>query len=95
MALPGAAGAAAYAVVATDPRESDPTPLAPAEAAKGWDLGAEVERGLAQAIRLGQVLATVAIWLLFVGLPLAALVLVGAGVSLLVYRRVNPRRVSG
>lgn len=56
------------------------------EAASSWDAGAIFEGALAALVGVGQALATAAIWLGIVGLPLAFL----AGVVLLVALRLAP-----
>jgi hypothetical protein len=38
-------------------------------ASRGWDLGTEVDRALAQTIRVGQATASFLVWLVLVGLP--------------------------
>jgi hypothetical protein len=60
-------------------------------AAEGWDLGAEVERAVAQLIDVAQLAARAGIWLVIVGLPvlLAGLVVVLIGARLA--RRYGPR----
>jgi hypothetical protein len=39
------------------------------EVSKGWDLGAELDKAAGQLLSVGQVLATVGVWLVVVGLP--------------------------
>jgi hypothetical protein len=53
------------------------TPVAPVvETQQAWNPAAEIERAVAALLSVGQIVATVGIWLLIVGLPL----LVGVGV---------------
>jgi hypothetical protein len=39
------------------------------EVSKGWDLGSELDKAAGQLLSVGQVLATVGVWLVVVGLP--------------------------
>jgi hypothetical protein len=70
--------------------------VAVAEAANGWNFGAEVDRATAALIQVGQALAVVGLWLVIVGLPLLVGFLILAGLLVLVGRRtglLRPRRL--
>lgn len=53
--------------------------VALADAQRGWDLGAEVDRAAAQTVQAAQGLASLAVWLLIVGVPVVLpFVVIGA-----------------
>jgi hypothetical protein len=60
--------------------------VAVTQATTGWNLGAEVDRAVAQLVQLGQGLAVAAVWLAIVGLPLLVGGLVLAGLLVLILR---------
>lgn len=62
--------------------------VAVAQTQTGWDPKVELDRALAQLVGMGQVLASVAIWLGVVGLPILA-----AGLLVLLAGRIVTRRV--
>ena len=66
--------------------------VAVTQATSGWNLGAEVDRAVAQLVQLGKGLAVVGVWLAIVGLPILLGALLVAGGLLLVARRIGPRR---
>jgi hypothetical protein len=59
--------------------------------ARGWSLAGEVDRAAGQALQLAQGLATFALWLLFVGLPLLLLILVLGALIVFGYRWLSRR----
>jgi hypothetical protein len=72
-----------------------PPVVAVTQVREGWDPASEVDRAAATLVGLGQGLASAAIWVGIVVLPLALLVLLGAGAAWLVVRRVRPRPTVG
>jgi hypothetical protein len=62
--------------------------VAVAQTQTGWDAKVELDRALAQLVGMGQVLASIAIWLGVVGLPILA-----GGLLVLLVGRVVTRRV--
>jgi hypothetical protein len=74
----------------------NPTPIIPAvtTAQSGWNLGAEIDRALAQTVHAGQVVASFLVWLVFVGVPVVGpIILVIALLAWAVrrYNRKHPR----
>jgi hypothetical protein len=65
--------------------------VASSVAAQGWDLGQEVDNALAALVRLGQGLASLAVWLLIVVVP----VLIPAALLLYLAFRLRRRWLSG
>jgi len=55
-------------------------------AASGWNLGSTVDDATASLVKIGQALASLAVWVLIVGGPLAVLLLIGAGLYRLLRR---------
>jgi hypothetical protein len=58
----------------------------------GWNLGAEVDRAVAQLVQVGQGLAVVGVWLVVVGLPILLGIGLVVGLGALLVRRFGPRR---
>jgi len=70
---------------------------ATSQAASGWNLGAEVDRAVAQLVELGQAVAIAGLWLAIVGLPIGIGLLIVLGLVVLVIRRsglLRPRPVA-
>lgn len=59
------------------------------EVSKGWDFGAELDKAAGQLLSVGQVLATVGVWLVVVGLPVFGATLIFLLVFLFVARRIG------
>jgi hypothetical protein len=59
------------------------------EVSKGWDFGAELDKAAGQLLSVGQVLATVGVWLVVVGLPVFGATLVFLLVFLFLARRIG------
>jgi hypothetical protein len=59
------------------------------QASRGWDPGAQLDQASAALIGIGQALASVGIWLVVVGLPIAIVVLLIGGLAWFVARRVR------
>jgi hypothetical protein len=57
----------------------------------GWDLGREADRALAALVRVGQGLASLAVWVLIVIVPLLVPVLIAIWIGLLLRRRISSR----
>ena len=66
--------------------------VAVAQAASGWNLGAEFDRALAELILVGQGLAVAGVWLAVVGLPIGLGLALVVLLVLFVARRLVPRR---
>ena len=63
------------------------------QATRGWNLGDQVDQAVAQLIKVGQGLATVAVWAVVVGIPVALGLLLLIGILWLVARIfARPRR---
>jgi hypothetical protein len=62
-----------------------------AVATGGWDLGREVDRAVAALVRIGQGLASLAIWLSIVLVPLLVPVLIAIWIGLRLRRRYGSR----
>jgi hypothetical protein len=60
---------------------------AQAVAAEGWDLGREIDASLAALVRIGQWLASIAVWLVIVVLPVLLPLLVLAWIGMRLRRR--------
>jgi hypothetical protein len=87
-------GRAALATLAVTWR--NPTPIIPAvtTAQSGCNLGAEIDRALAQTVHAGQVVASFLVWLVFVGVPVIGpiiLVIVLLAWAVRRYNRKHPR----
>lgn len=63
-----------------------------AVAAGNWDLGREVDRAVATLVRAGQGLASLAVWVLIVVVPLLVPVLIAIWIGLRLRRRYESRR---
>lgn len=61
------------------------------QAQAGWDLGSQVDQAVAQLVELGQSAATLAIWLVIVGLPFLIVLIIGLAIVALLLRRFRPR----
>jgi hypothetical protein len=61
------------------------------QTAQEWDLGAQVDQAAAALIRIGQGLATIAVWLVIVGIPVVVSLL-ALGIVLWIVRRIFGRR---
>jgi hypothetical protein len=59
------------------------------EVSKGWDFGAELDKAAGQLLSVGQVLATVGVWLVVVGLPVFGATLLFLLAFLLIARRIG------
>jgi hypothetical protein len=59
------------------------------EVSKGWDFGAELDKAAGQLLSVGQVLATVGVWLVVVGLPVFSTTIVLLLVFLFLARRIG------
>jgi hypothetical protein len=59
------------------------------EVSKGWDFGAELDKAAGQLLSVGQVLATVGVWLVVVGLPVFGTTIVFLLVLLFLARRIG------
>jgi Domain of unknown function (DUF4349) len=69
------------------------TPLvAVTEVRSGWDLGAEIDRAVAQTVGAGQTAASFLVWLLVVGVPVLGPILIVALVVVVLFRRWAARR---
>jgi hypothetical protein len=68
-----------------------PPVVAVTQVQQGWDPGSEVDRAAATLVGLGQGLASAAIWVGIVLVPLALVLGVVIGVAWLVGRRLRPR----
>jgi hypothetical protein len=74
---------------------SPPPVVAVTQVQEGWDPAAEVDRATATLVGLGQGLASAAIWVGIVVLPLLLLVAAGAAVAWVVARRARRRPPTG
>lgn len=59
------------------------------EVSKGWDFGAELDKAAGQLLSVGQVLATVGVWLVVVGLPVFGATILFLLVFLFLARRIG------
>jgi hypothetical protein len=59
------------------------------EVSKGWDFGAELDKAAGQLLSVGQVLATVGVWLVVVGLPVFGTTILFLLVFLFLGRRIG------
>jgi uncharacterized protein DUF4349 len=59
------------------------------EVSKGWDFGTELDKAAGQLLSVGQVIATVGVWLVVVGLPVFGATLVFLLVFLFLARRIG------
>ncbi|MDP9484158.1 MAG: DUF4349 domain-containing protein, partial [Chloroflexota bacterium] len=59
------------------------------EVSKGWDFGAELDKAAGQLLSVGQVLATVGVWLAVVGLPVFGATIIFLLVFLFLARRIG------
>jgi Ca-activated chloride channel family protein len=53
-----------------------PSETVTTETSKGWELGSQVDQAAAQLVRIGQGLATIGVWAVIVGLPVALALLI-------------------
>ncbi len=71
--------------------------VATTQATSGWNLGAEVDRAVAQLVEVAQAVAVAGLWLAIVGLPIAIGLLIVIGLAGLIVRRtglLRPRAVA-
>jgi hypothetical protein len=64
------------------------------QATQGWDLGKQVDEAVAQLVKVGQGVATVAVWTVIVGIPVGLGLLIVLGILWFIGRRLG-RRPSG
>jgi hypothetical protein len=69
-----------------------PPVVAVTQVQEGWDPASEVDRAAATLVGLAQGVASAAIWIVIVLLPLALLLGVAIGIAWLIGRRVRPQR---
>lgn len=72
-----------------------PPVVAVTQVREGWDPASDVDRAIATVVGLGQGLASAAIWIAIVVLPLLLVVGLALGVAWFVVRRLRPRTPAG
>jgi hypothetical protein len=60
------------------------------QATKEWDLGKEIDQAVAQLVKVGQGAATVAVWIIIVGLPVGLGLLIILAILWFIARRFRP-----